>query len=78
MLELVVDIDFDNASNMWRANKTSIGNGSFKYVCGALRKDGGKCLNKPSKGNQCCHLHANKKMNKMNKVNKMNKIKKVQ
>ena len=26
-----VDIDFDLASNAWRANKRSIGNGSFKY-----------------------------------------------
>jgi hypothetical protein len=26
-----VDIDFDLASNAWRANKRSMGNGSFKY-----------------------------------------------
>jgi hypothetical protein len=26
-----VDIDFDSASKAWRANKISIGNGSFKY-----------------------------------------------
>lgn len=26
-----VDIDFDSASAAWRANKRSIGNGSFKY-----------------------------------------------
>lgn len=26
-----VDIDFDSASVAWRANKRSIGNGSFKY-----------------------------------------------
>ena len=57
MIELV--IDFDNASKMWRANKTSIGNGSFKYVCGALRKDGGKCLNKPRDGKDYCHIHTN-------------------
>lgn len=28
-----VHIDFDEASDAWRANKQSIGNGSFKYVC---------------------------------------------
>ncbi len=60
MLELI--IDFDKASEMWKANKTSIGNGSYKYVCGAVRKDGGKCLNKPRKGQQCCHLHINRKV----------------
>jgi hypothetical protein len=27
-----VDIDFDEASEAWRANKKSIGNGMFKYV----------------------------------------------
>ena len=27
-----VDIDFDEASDAWRANKKSIGNGMFKYV----------------------------------------------
>lgn len=26
-----VDIDFDHASKMWRLNKISIGEGSFKY-----------------------------------------------
>ncbi len=26
-----VDIDFDEASEAWRANKTSIGNGQYKY-----------------------------------------------
>jgi len=26
-----VDIDFDEASEAWRANKTSIGNGEYKY-----------------------------------------------
>ena len=40
MIELVVDIDFDKASEKWRENKVHIGNGTFKYVCGALRKDG--------------------------------------
>lgn len=57
-----VVIDFDNASKLWRANKTHISNGTFKYVCGAVRKDGGKCLNKPCKQNQRCHLHVNKKL----------------
>lgn len=60
MLELA--IDFDNASKAWRANKSYVGNGSFKYVCGAIRKDGGKCLNKPRKGKCGCHLHINRKV----------------
>ena len=27
-----VNIDFDEASDAWRANKKSVGNGMFKYV----------------------------------------------
>ena len=27
-----VNIDFDNASNEWRKNKISLGNGMFKYI----------------------------------------------
>ena len=30
--KLEVKIDFDEASNAWRANKISIGNGSYRYV----------------------------------------------
>lgn len=62
MIELVVDIDFDKASEKWRENKVHIGNGSFKYVCGALRKDGGKCRNKSCKRMNGCYLHSNRKV----------------
>jgi hypothetical protein len=33
-----VDIDFDEASNAWRANKRSTGNGCFKYVKNAFQE----------------------------------------
>jgi hypothetical protein len=36
-----VDIDFDDASEAWKANKISIGNGQYKYMpakCSALIK----------------------------------------
>ena len=32
-----VDIDFDEASEAWRSNKTSIGNGEYKYNKGTCR-----------------------------------------
>ena len=32
-----VDIDFDEASEAWRSNKTSIGNGQYKYNNGTRR-----------------------------------------
>jgi len=37
-----VDIDFDNASKAWRQNKKQDGQGQFKYVCAAVKKDGSK------------------------------------
>lgn len=27
-----VDIDFDEASKLWKSNKKSIGNGCYKYI----------------------------------------------
>ena len=35
-----VEIDFDGASEAWKANKKSIGNGSYKYVCSQKIKNG--------------------------------------
>jgi len=61
-----VNIDFDQASKMWRNNKISIGNGSYKYICSALCKTGKKCRNQPLKNKQVCHIH-NKKIRK-NKI----------
>lgn len=40
--EFEVNIDFDEASNAWKSNKKSIGNGSYKYVC-PLEKNGKRC-----------------------------------
>ena len=56
------EINFDEASKLWRSNKVSIGNGSFKYVCGYIRKDGGKCRNPQYKHHPSCHLHFKKKV----------------
>jgi len=33
-----VNIDFDGASADWKANKKSIGNGQYKYICPLLEK----------------------------------------
>lgn len=38
-----MNIDFDEASRAWRQNKKSIGQGSFKYVCGEWTKNGTPC-----------------------------------
>lgn len=56
------EIDFDEASEIWRNNKQTIGNGTFKYICGHKRNDGGKCRNPPYKQHTKCHLHFKKKV----------------
>tara|TARA_Y100000768_G_C23987301_1_gene689710 strand:- start:3511 stop:3690 length:180 start_codon:yes stop_codon:yes gene_type:complete len=56
-----VNIDFDESQKMWRENKAYIGNGSFKYICGAKCKNGKKCHNKPKKLQKHCHLHTAQK-----------------
>jgi len=38
-----VNIDFDEASRMWKFNKKTMGNGTYKYICCALNKSGVKC-----------------------------------
>ena len=47
-----VDIDFDNASKAWRQNKKQEGQGQFKYVCAAVKKDGSMCNKNPCKTHQ--------------------------
>lgn len=57
MPEYSVNIDFDEASNIWRSNKKHIGNGSFKYICGAITKKNKQCSNKPMKNSLYCYCH---------------------
>lgn len=37
--------DFDHASQCWKMNKKYIGNGTYNYICGFLKKDGTPCKN---------------------------------
>ena len=41
--ELEVNIDFDEASKAWHANKKSIGNSHYKYICEINTKTGKQC-----------------------------------
>lgn len=51
-----VNIDFDEASEAWKTNKKSIGNGSYKYVC-PFEKNKKKCGKSCYKGTQYCWQH---------------------
>ena len=55
-----VNIDFDGASEAWKSNKKSIGNGSYKYICCVLKQNGEKCGIKCISGEQFCKTHFKK------------------
>ena len=50
---LDINIDFDEASRYWNANKKRTGNGSYVYVCGAQLKNGNFC----KRNMQPCFMH---------------------
>lgn len=43
MENVIIDIDFDKASEDWRKNKKHIGNGMFVYTCRYQHKNGKIC-----------------------------------
>ena len=49
--------DFDQASKEWMKNKTKLGSGQYKYICGHLTTKGKKCLRKPLKRKKVCFYH---------------------
>ena len=55
--EFEVNIDFDEASEAWRKNKKSIGNGHYKYVCEGFTKTGKKCVREPDAYCAFCNWH---------------------
>ena len=55
-----VNIDFDEASRAWHANKKSIGNGHYKYIC-TLEKNDIKCAKSCYKDLPYCWIHRSAK-----------------
>jgi hypothetical protein len=56
-LRIQVYIDFDEASSAWRANKKSIKNGCFKYLCCQKTLSGNLCKRESSIDNIYCKQH---------------------
>lgn len=56
--------DFDESSRAWKANKRSIGNGSYVYVCQKPTITGKTCNKKCLAGIDFCSIHKNKNKNK--------------
>jgi hypothetical protein len=59
--KLLPEINFDEASEEWRKNKISKGNGMYRYICGEICKSGKPCLRNPINNpllHEClCSLH---------------------
>ena len=55
------DIDFDDASACWRANKKACKNGTYKYVCNKTTTIGDKCNRVCYADSEFCWQHRNKK-----------------
>lgn len=57
--QTAVEIDFDEASRLWNANKRQIGNGQYQYVCGATLKTDKYCQRSRKSGQNRCFMHMN-------------------
>ena len=55
--QLEFNFDFDHSSECWKANKKTIGNGCYTYICGFLLKNGNPCLRSPVKNKDFCCIH---------------------
>ncbi|NDA90119.1 MAG: hypothetical protein EBY20_04325 [Alphaproteobacteria bacterium] len=55
--EYEVNIDFDEASAAWKANKKSTGGGCYKYICEHRNKNNKKCRRNPIPGCEFCSKH---------------------
>ena len=55
------NIDFDAASEAWRANKVKIGQGHYAYLCSATTQTTGKsCKNTCKENSEFCGIHSKK------------------
>jgi hypothetical protein len=57
-------IDFDEASELWRKNKRSLGNGMYMYICTYVDKKGKQCKRQTVSQTSCtyCTKHINRKI----------------
>jgi hypothetical protein len=61
-----VEIEFDEASEAWKQNKMSIGNGSYRYLCKKRGIRNNICIKKCVQGEEYCCVHL--KMSKEGKI----------
>ena len=54
----IVEINFDEASEAWKANKKSMGNGTYKYICLQKTKAGNPCKKEALPSSDFCKVHS--------------------
>lgn len=62
--DFICDINFDEASEAWKQNKKSIGNGMYKYICQVVNTNKKVCCKTVFKDSEFCWIHRNKNKNK--------------
>jgi len=67
-LETSSQIDFDEASSAWLANKKKLGNGMYSYVCEYIHKTGSKCNNTCLSDSPYCKKHTRVTIHKNNNI----------
>ena len=60
----ISNINFDEASEEWKKNKKSIGNGMYKYICQVVKTNNTLCCKTVYKDSEFCWIHRNKNKNK--------------
>ena len=60
-----VNINFDEASVSWRANKKCIGNVHYKYICIQKTKSGNQCKRESLKFCDNCKIHSPQPLKKV-------------
>ena len=59
----ISNINFDQASEAWKQNKKSIGNGMYKYICQVVSTNNKVCCKTVYKDSEYCWIHRNKNKN---------------
>jgi hypothetical protein len=59
----ISNINFDEASEAWKQNKKSIGNGMYKYICQVVTTNKKVCCKVVYKDSEFCWIHRNKNNN---------------
>lgn len=61
--DTISNINFDEASESWKQNKKSIGNGMYKYICQVVNNKNTLCCKTVYKDSEYCWIHRSKNKN---------------